>query len=97
NGTPPVWTKLAPTGTPPAPRFAAATLFDPTRSRLVVSGGTDFDQYFSDTDALVFGTGTTSAWTPIAAQGGSPSARSDHKGIYDPLSDRMLFFGGQNL
>jgi hypothetical protein len=93
----PAWTKLTPTGTPPAPRFAAAVVHDPLRSRLLVSGGTDFDQYFADTHALTFYAGTISAWSPVTAPGGAPTARSDHKAVYDPVSDRMLFFGGQNL
>ena len=96
-GPTPTWTKLSPTGTPPSPRFASAVLFDPTRNRLVVSGGTDFESYFADTQALAFGTGTICAWSALVAPGGPPSARSDHKAVYDPVSDRMLFFGGQNV
>jgi hypothetical protein len=93
----PTWTKILPTGTPPAPRFAAAVVHDPLRGRLLVSGGTDFESYFADTQALTFFSGTAAGWSPVTAPGGTPTARSDHKAIYDPVSDRMLFFGGQNL
>ncbi len=95
SGTP-TWTRLLPTGTPPAPRFAGAVVLDAGRDRMLVSGGTDFDLYFGDTFALTFSGATGAAWTTLSATG-APTARSDHKAIYDPLGDRMLFFGGQNL
>jgi hypothetical protein len=96
-GTTPTWTKLAPSGTPPSPRFAAASLYDAARSRLLLSGGTDFDSYFADTQALQFYGGLACGWVPLGAPGGTPTARSDHKAVYDPVMDRMVFFGGQNL
>ena len=96
SGTP-TWTKLNPTGTAPAPRFAGATIFDEGRDRFLVSGGTDFDQYFGDTFALTFSGTTGAAWTPLSFSGTTPAVRSDHKAIYDPPNDRMVFFGGQNL
>jgi len=95
SGTP-TWTKLTPTGTAPAPRFAAAVIMDRSRSRMVLSGGTDFDQYFGDTFALTFSGATGAAWTTLSIPG-APTARSDHKAVYDPIGDRMVFFGGQNL
>lgn len=96
SGTP-TWTKLIPTGTAPAPRFAGAAIYDPTRDRFLVSGGTDFDQYFSDTFALNFTGATGAGWTPLTFAGTTPSSRSDHRAIYDVANDRMVFFGGQSL
>src|SRR6185295_7620522 len=95
-GATPAWTKLTPGGTPPAARFAGAVIMDPARSRMVISGGTDFDQYFGDTFALTFSGATGATWTMLSIPG-APSARSDHKAVYDPIGDRLVFFGGQNL
>jgi hypothetical protein len=96
SGTP-NWTKLLPTGGPPAPRVAGAVVFDSGRDRMVLSGGTDFDVFFGDTWSLTFNGASTATWTQLSTPGTAPTPRSDHRAVYDFASDRMLFFGGQNL
>jgi hypothetical protein len=91
SGTP-AWTQLSPSGTPPAPRFASVTVYDPSRDRMIVESGTDFADFFSDTWALNLA-GTT-AWSTVTNPGVQPLARSDHKGVYDENLDRLVFFGG---
>jgi hypothetical protein len=89
--SPPTWTRLAPSGTPPVPRDAHAAIYDPVRNRVVVFGGWDC-AYLNDVSVLsLVGTPT---WTPIASSGGPLSARSAHTAIYDPVRDRMVVFGG---
>jgi hypothetical protein len=96
-GAVPAWTLLAPSGTKPQARFASATVYDPSRDRMVVCSGTDFVNYFPDTWELQFtGAGTQSAWRTVFGPGG-PTSRSDHKAVYDSDTDRMLVFGGINL
>jgi hypothetical protein len=95
-GTTPAWTVLAPSGTKPQARFASAVAYDPTRDRMVISGGTDFVNFFADTWELQFtGAGTQAAWRTLFGAGG-PTSRSDHKAVYDSDTDRMLVFGGIN-
>ncbi len=94
----PAWTALAPTGVKPAPRFAAATVYDPTRDRFVISSGTDFVNFYDDTWQLSFsGTGTAASWHNLLGPGAGPTSRSDHKAVYDGVDDRLVFFGGINL
>lgn len=94
----PTWSALAPTGTRPAPRFAAATVYDPSRDRMVFASGTDFNAFFDDTWELQFsGTGALATWRSLAGAGSGPTSRSDHKAVYDAAADRMLIFGGINL
>jgi hypothetical protein len=65
---------------------------------MVLSSGTDFVSFFDDTWELKFtGTGTTTAWTNLLGPGNGPTSRSDHKGLYDYASDRLVFFGGISL
>ncbi|MEO6462889.1 MAG: kelch repeat-containing protein, partial [Candidatus Eisenbacteria bacterium] len=52
--TTPTWAAMAPTGTKPSPRFAAATVYDPSRDRAVFASGTDFNDFFADTWELRF-------------------------------------------
>jgi len=68
---------------------------DLLRDRLVFHGGTDFSFYFGDTWSLSL-TNPSPAWSPLTFTGPTPIARSDHKAIYDPGADRMLFFGGES-
>lgn len=91
----PTWTELSPIGAPPLPRFAGAAIFDPGRERLVIAGGTDFAAFFPETWALQLGVSTPS-WSQLVLPGAAPTPRSDHKAVYEPAGDRMVFFGGLN-
>lgn len=87
-GVPTTWTtyeQLLP------PRLQEVMVHDTNRDRLVVFGGTD-GQYRNDTytHSMVLGTG----WDPLVTSGAPPAARRLHTGIYDPVGDRILVFGG---
>jgi hypothetical protein len=86
------WTPLAPTGTPPAPRRNHSAVCDSAGDRLIVFGGAGEFGDFADLWSLSL-TGAP-AWTPIAAGGGPPAARSGHSAILDPVRRRMIVFGG---
>ena len=93
------WTELAPLGTPPEPRLAAAGLFDPVRNRMIVFGGFDsFNfgggvEYFSDVWALNLG---TMAWEQLANEVGAPDGRFGATLIYDETFDHYVLFGGHD-
>jgi hypothetical protein len=95
--TTPAWSQMSPSGTKPAPRFAAATVYDPNRDRAVFTSGTDFSLFFTDTWELRFGTGTQASWSMLPDGDSGPTSRSDHKAVWDPNADRMVVFGGINL
>lgn len=92
SGGTPVWTQLAPTGTPPSARFGHSGVYDTVRNRLVIHGGQSGLTYRNDVWALTLG--GSPAWSQIVPTGGPPAQRSRHSAIYDTLRDRMVVFGG---
>lgn len=93
----PKWTKLVTTGTPPIPRRSAAAIFDPLRNRMVVYGGFDAvmgsDRFLADAWALDLAT-EPPTWTELSPTGVAPTQRDATAAAYDPIHDRMIFFGG---
>src|SRR6185436_12556427 len=87
-----VWTKLSPTGTPPAARGGHIMVHDPVRDRMLVFGGVEDDSdLFDDVWALNL---AGPSWTKINPQGQDPPAREWTAGVYDPVGDRIVLFGG---
>jgi hypothetical protein len=90
----PMWTKLAPLGTPPGPCEQPSAIFDPLRDRMLVFGGTQNYDYLNDCWALSLS--DTPTWTRLDPAGTRPVGRLGHSAIYDPPRDRMIVFGGYN-
>lgn len=83
------------TGTAPSSRQAAAAVYDPARARMVVHGGLyGVALYFDDLHSLTFGPSPT--WSRLEPTGTPPGPRAHHEGVYDPVRDRMLVFGGND-
>ena len=97
-----VWTKLTPSGTPPAPRHAALVTYDELTRHLIVFGGHDgsgsFAGTFTDVWALENGDGVggTSQWSPIVASGTPHPGGYFASGGYDPGTDELIVSGGYN-
>lgn len=88
----PKWTPL-PGAVAPPPRIHGVMVHDPTRDRMVMFGGkttgapgTDYN----DTWAFNLASNT---WSPLATSGTPPAPFATH-GIYDPVRDRLITFGG---
>ena len=94
NGTP-AWIKLAPTGVPPKARSYPSAVYDVTANRLIVHGGCDghCGNILSDTWVLTNanGLGGTPEWVRLPVD--APLA--GHAAAYDPVSNRMIVFGGR--
>jgi len=98
------WLQLAPSGALPNGRVAAYVVFSPASNRLIVFGGyaahtTSPYLILNDLWILTGANGTgTAAWQQVYAQGaaGSPSPREGGTAVYDPSSNRMIIFGGDN-
>ena len=88
------WAQLTPTGTPPLARYGHTGIYDPVRDRLLVFGGWVGAGPANDVWALSLA--GTPAWTQLAPTGTAPGVRYFLNAIYDPVRDRMLFFGGAN-
>src|SRR5206468_7166739 len=84
---PPQWQVLSnhPPGSP------VASAYDSRRNRLLVS----IDDYpnTNATWALQMGSNNP-RWSMIPTSGEGPSRRQDQATIYDPVRDRVIFFGG---
>jgi hypothetical protein len=93
----PVWTRLFPTGTPPAVREWHSAIYDGGSNRMVIFGGTAS----GDNNPWILehanGLGGTPAWLKITPAAPAPSVRIGHSAVYDAGSNRMIVFGGQLL
>ncbi|HEY6193594.1 MAG TPA: T9SS type A sorting domain-containing protein [Candidatus Eisenbacteria bacterium] len=93
----PTWHLVVTAGTPPQARRSGTAIWDPLRNRMVIYGGFDAipysDQFLPDTWALDFNTATPT-WTQLVPAGTTPVGRADNAAVYDPIHDRMIFYGG---
>jgi hypothetical protein len=90
----PAWTKLIPNGTPPSARNLHTAIYDPVGDRMIVFGGIGDAGRLNDVWALSLGASPT--WTPIAPGGTLPKARYGHTAVYEPTSQSMIVFGGND-
>ena len=92
-----LWSKLNPTGTPPAERYAHTAIFDAPRNRMIVAGGAvaapvGFSGPLNDVWSLSLSGGLS--WTRLNPSGATFPAESQHRGVYDSVRQRLLCFGG---
>lgn len=87
------WTNLTPAHSP-SPRGMTTMVYDSESDRIIMFGGGctigDDDILFSDTWSYDLDSNTWTNLTPLFG----PSERVYTSGVYDPVSDRMLIFGG---
>ncbi len=82
------WTELA-----FAPRQGQTAVFDAARNRVIVFGGEDASGFRNDVWAFTLD--GTPHWTQLAPQGAAPEPRTQHCAVFDPVSNRMIVFGGR--
>lgn len=86
------WDELQPGGVLPPARRDHIAIYDAGRDRMVIFGGfANAAPFLSDVWALEF-PGLT--WTELAPVGPQPEGPITHAGVYDPVRDRMIVFGG---
>jgi uncharacterized protein (TIGR03437 family) len=96
-GGTPVWTQVATSGGPPAPRSQHTAVYSGTTNSMIVYGGNSNGTDLSDIWLLVGAnaTGGTPKWTQLTpAAGAAPAARSHHTSVFDSVAGRMIIFGG---
>ncbi|MEQ1833611.1 MAG: kelch repeat-containing protein [Candidatus Eisenbacteria bacterium] len=87
-----VWTALVSPANSPSLRNGMSAVADPRTHRFYFFGGDSAGTYSNSTYMLTVHGAPT--WTRVT--GPAPSARSGHAAVFDPVSDRMIIFGGRN-
>ncbi|MGB8474832.1 MAG: MBG domain-containing protein [Candidatus Acidiferrum sp.] len=99
-GGTPTWTQLSPTGGTPPGRHAAMSVYDPTTNSMIIFGGCLSGCTPAGNDVWVLshanGKGGTPVWTQLAPSGAAPNPRINSSAAYDPATNRLMIFAGQN-
>jgi hypothetical protein len=104
-GGTPQWIQLSPAGGPPAGVYFSTAVYDSSHNILMVFGGigmvgTNCPQSTNAVWALSHanGTGGTPVWTNLVPQDstGSPANREHQAAVYQPSTNTMTIFGGDN-
>jgi N-acetylneuraminic acid mutarotase len=85
------WTELQPSGPKPGERWGYAAAYDSSAGQMVLFGGESLTGQFSDTWAY---DPVANTWTELKPTGKSPAPRTGAVMVYDPLSRRIIMFGG---
>jgi len=96
------WARVAITGSAmPAGRFGHSAGYDPTSNEMIIFGGAKgrSTPCLNDVWDLSNANGTGSllpGWTQLSPSGTAPAARTTQGGVYDPGSNTLMIFGGQD-
>jgi hypothetical protein len=96
----PQWTSVTPAGVIPAGRVGHSAVYDAANSRMTIFGGGLGQSSPCANDVWVLSNANrvngTPTWTQLAPTGTAPVPRIFHTSVYDPASNRMMVFGGNN-
>ncbi|HEV2424065.1 MAG TPA: kelch repeat-containing protein [Terriglobia bacterium] len=91
----PSWSQPVVTGNPPSTRAFSAAIYDSVSDSLTIFGGADCNgHYLKDLWTLNGATGAAPYWTELTTQGAAPKAREGATAVYDPGSNTLVLFGG---
>src|SRR5438132_5783572 len=99
------WSQLLPSGALPQVRSQHSAVYDAANNRMIIYGGcgavptsngclpiADNVWVLSNANGL----GGTPTWTQLFPTGGPPPARQSHQAVYDPGTNSMIVWAGQN-
>jgi len=96
-GGTPSWSLVSNTG---PSRHAQTVVYDKIGNKLILFAGCSGGCTPVNNDVWVLtnanGQGGPAVWTQLTTTGGPPAARNHATGAYDPVSNRLIIFGGQN-
>ena len=90
------WAQLSPAGPAPAGRAGHVMVYDPPSGRILMFGGGDEEEENFLNDLWAFDA-TTNTWTELIPTGALPAGRTQSAMAYDPVTRRMILFGGWDL
>ena len=94
------WVQVKPKGTQPAPRWGHSAAYDPGSNRMIVFGGAEGRSSPCANDVWILtnanGSGGAPAWSQLSPAGGPPAARTTQGGVYDPTTNTLIIYGGQD-
>ena len=94
------WIRVNITGKGPGDRFGQSAVYNPTSNRMIVfGGGTGFPGPCVDDLWVVShlnSQGGSPAWNQFSTTGTLPPIREGHTAVYDPNTNKMIVFGGNN-
>lgn len=96
------WTPVAPGGGSPAPRARHKAVYDPGSDRMIIFGGLVNLGFPSTCTNEVWvlanasGVGGTPTWTILNVPGAAPAPRANHSAVYNPTSNQLIVFGGDD-
>jgi len=99
------WSQLLPSGALPQVRSQHSAVYDAANNRMIIYGGCGAvptsngclpiaDNVWVLSNAN--GIGGTPTWTQLFPTGGPPPARQSHQAVYDPTTNSMIVWAGQN-
>lgn len=94
------WIRLSMTGKGPNVRFGHSAVYNPTSNvEIIFGGGTGFPgPCVNDlwTVSHLNSKGGSPTWKQYSATGALPPVREGHTAVYDPNTNKMIVFGGNN-
>jgi len=94
------WTPLTATGTLPAGRLWHTSVYDQANNRMIMFGGAEGFSAPCANDVWVLtdanGLTGTPAWSQLTTVGGPPAPRAQHGAAYDPNTNSLIVYGGQD-
>ena len=93
------WARLIPASGLPAARDGHTAVYDSTGDRMIVFGGLTDTGVRNDVWVLTKAAATvptSPTWTLLSPSGTPPAARTNASAVYDPGSNRMIVYGGDN-
>lgn len=92
------WVQRFPVGTAPSARFGSSAIYDSGSNRVLIFGGSTGTACQKDTYLLDGANGSlgTLTWLTLSTFGSKPASRQGHAAVYDPVTNTMILFGGNN-
>jgi N-acetylneuraminic acid mutarotase len=87
------WTERDPAGSLPVARSGHRMVYDPDTGTAIMFGGYTGEFDLNDTWAY---DPAADMWSDLNPAGALPPARDSHAMVYDPVSQRVLLFGGRD-